>query len=132
MAAEHKRREALGTSLGRLIHTQQEVRTMLKNMTNSGTALDPPMAMESTKYRRHRQEDGDAATVLELGPQYLNFTQPPHHRSVAVHCAVCRTCVPGGTGGMLYNGTVLKPWLPLCDVCHRAAAQPEGGGPPAS
>ena len=81
------------------------------------------MTMGRTKYRKSRglSPAGDDCT---LGPQYLNFTHPPYHAKISVHCVVCRTCVPGGTGGMLYNSTVLKPWLPLCDVCHLSAQQP--------
>lgn len=135
-----RRETTLSTSIGRILHTQQEVRSLLKNMTSApsrhlrSAAASPPRhqaakqddnspgeGLAERQSSTHKTKWAAAATPIPEHAEVLDNLNVEHcirHPSITLGCAVCREHTQSTSCGYLYNHTLLKPWLPLCPLCY--------------
>ena len=123
-----KRDTILSTSIGRVLHTQQGVRNMLKSITSHRSHSNPALASgvqddevrDGGRARLAKWHHPAPAPAADQQHQVtcLHFSQPMRHRAVCVQCAVCKARVPSTECGYMFNCTVLKPWIALCKVCY--------------
>ena len=68
-----RRETTLSTSIGRILHTQQEVRSLLKNMTSAPSSHHRSARPTASQAARHHTADTDKRSPAEDGE-----SRPPH------------------------------------------------------
>ena len=118
----------LSTSLGRVLHTQQGVRSMLKSITsrNRNMLSAPGLHTGVTHSDSHMKlwkkyissdTSSGGGTRAEIRLPHFHFDKPVRHRDVHLQCAVCQASTPSLEADYMYNSTIVKSWMALCPVC---------------
>ena len=124
----------MSTSIGRVLHTQQGVRSLLKSMTSrhhfpqdidvpstAARTAAAPDASESAGAKllsRHGAEGERAADRPPVVIKKSMFDSISRHPQVAVTCGVCGAEVPSTTCDYIFNHTLNQKWMSLCSLCY--------------